>query len=63
MTEYYTESTVAPTCPYCGYVDRDVFRLNFNKPWIMTTCIVCESEFIAARDFSVTYTTEKRTTR
>lgn len=56
----FTETTY-PVCPYCGYLDRDSWKLPFVGIEDTTTskCIGCEMEYQVERNISVSYSTQK----
>lgn len=60
MPEFDTWRTDDPVCPYCGYVERDAWEIDFG-PGLDGDCEVacsdCGRDYVVIRNCSVSYTT------
>jgi hypothetical protein len=57
-----TEYTREPVCPYCGYVFRNAWELNFDEGLegqTETDCGECERPLKIWRNVSISYSTKK----
>lgn len=52
--------TDEPTCPYCGYVERDAWEVNFGGIEDETehTCKSCGEEYFLSRTVYISYSTK-----
>ena len=59
--EYDTDYTREITCPYCGYVFSDSWEVNqVEMEWEEEIdCMRCGKEFLASKEVSITYSTQK----
>lgn len=62
MSELDTWHTDEPVCPYCGYVERDAWEIDFG-PGIEGVCEIdcgsCDKTFEVSRNCSISYTTKE----
>ena len=57
-----TKHTINPVCPYCGYVERNAWDINFgpySEGDTEVDCGKCEKTYKAFRECEITYTTER----
>lgn len=48
-----------PICPYCGYVDRNAWEVDFGTDDLAEIdCGSCEKTYTCVRHLSVSYTTK-----
>jgi hypothetical protein len=51
-----------PKCPYCGYIERNAWEINFGACLdgdAEITCKHCSEDYVCQREVSVTYSTDK----
>jgi len=58
--EFDHEYTRNIICPYCGHEDQDSWEVMSGEEDLgIINCGMCEEEFVATRNISITYCTEK----
>lgn len=60
METYRTDN---PICPYCGYITKDAWEINFGPGLegdTMLSCDSCDKEYFCSRICDISYTTLTR---
>ena len=57
-----TSWTDQPTCPYCGYVERDAWEIDFEgiDGDVEHSCASCGEDYMLTRNAIITYTSERK---